>query len=274
MMLLTDAKRSIPTKITSALHLGIILKMTSEQLRQEIVSNRHEILANRKEIAFYKHAHADERKRNTELNTCIKRQDTEIKCLREELREEKGRVSALNKKFFTLHVGRQKKHWKNIKNEKTRRKRIIQYKTSIKDHLTHKIPDCEKAHITLSICGKTVKFHWIRTSTNSHNTTSASSSQSSNDHNYSSQEIHIASTAEPSVQSDVCQIFDDSGKFKKKHKQGIIYVMDNFRISHQAYHELYMQSKGFLPSIGQIIREKRSMSEIIPYYKHDQVRNV
>ena len=47
--------------------------------------------------------------------------------------------------------------------------------------------------------------------------------------------------------------------------------MDCFRISHEAYHELCMVSKGHLPPLGRLSKEKKIMSEEIPYEKHPKV---
>ena len=46
---------------------------------------------------------------------------------------------------------------------------------------------------------------------------------------------------------DYSEIFDTTGHWKKQHIRRLIHVMDNFRISHDAYHELKIVSKGHLP---------------------------
>ena len=51
----------------------------------------------------------------------------------------------------------------------------------------------------------------------------------------------------------------------------IITVMDTFRISHEAYHELRHAGKGHFPPLHHIVREKTLMSNVIPYIKHESV---
>ena len=70
---------------------------------------------------------------------------------------------------------------------------------------------------------------------------------------------------------DYSDIYDCCGEWKQYHLRKIIYVMDSFRISHEAYHELRLVSKGHLPPIGRISKEKQDMSEEIPYEKHPRV---
>ena len=48
---------------------------------------------------------------------------------------------------------------------------------------------------------------------------------------------------------DYSEIFDSHGNWKKKHKRHIIHVMDSYRISHEAYHELRHAGKGHFPPL-------------------------
>ena len=71
---------------------------------------------------------------------------------------------------------------------------------------------------------------------------------------------------------DYTSIFDENGNWQNKHKKAIIHVMDTFHISHEAYHELRHAGKGHFPALGEIIKEKKVMSQQIPYIKHATVR--
>ena len=66
-------------------------------------------------------------------------------------------------------------------------------------------------------------------------------------------------------------IFDPEGNYVKPFLRSIIYVMDKHKISHEAYHETRMVTKGFMPPIHIIKEEKSKMSEEIPYIKHPTV---
>ena len=67
------------------------------------------------------------------------------------------------------------------------------------------------------------------------------------------------------------EFFDHDGKWLKRHVRRLIHVMDSFRISNEAYHEIRMVSKGQLPPIGTIRKEKKIMSHELPYIKHPKV---
>ena len=73
------------------------------------------------------------------------------------------------------------------------------------------------------------------------------------------------------VDVDYSQIYDSDGNWQQKHKRAIIHVMDSFRISHEAYHELRHAGRNHLPPLHHIINEKFIMSEEIPYTKHPTV---
>ena len=46
------------------------------------------------------------------------------------------------------------------------------------------------------------------------------------------------------------EIYDAEGNLSKSHIRQLVHVLDTFRISHEAYHEVRMVSKGHLPPIN------------------------
>ena len=70
---------------------------------------------------------------------------------------------------------------------------------------------------------------------------------------------------------DYSDIFDSMGNWRKEHLRKLVHVLDAFRVSHEAYHELCMVSKGHLPPISRLAKERRLMSEEIPYSKYPNV---
>ena len=116
---------------------------------------------------------------------------------------------------------------------------------------------------------KTVNFSWksipVQTCNQfNFNTTS--------DHSYASSKLlnHDCDEEEEDIAYD--SIFDSEGNWQEKHKRGIINVMDCYRISHEAYHELRHAGKGHFPPLYKIRLEKAAMSAEIPYIKHATVR--
>ena len=70
---------------------------------------------------------------------------------------------------------------------------------------------------------------------------------------------------------DQSQIFDSDGNYLTPFLRSIIHVMDKHKISHEAYHETRMITKGFMPPVHIIKRAKAKMSEEIEYIKHPTV---
>ena len=69
------------------------------------------------------------------------------------------------------------------------------------------------------------------------------------------------------------EIFDNNGNWLKKHIRRLVHVLDTYRISHEAYHEIRMVLKGHLPPMIRLSNEKHLMSEKIPYIKFAEVQN-
>ena len=65
--------------------------------------------------------------------------------------------------------------------------------------------------------------------------------------------------------------FLSDGTWNKVHIRRIIHIMDSFKISNEAYHEMRMTSKSILPSISRIKKEKAIMSKEISYTAHPTV---
>ena len=68
------------------------------------------------------------------------------------------------------------------------------------------------------------------------------------------------------------EIFDEEGNWNKIFLRKIIHVMDKYKISHDAFHELRMVSIGYLPLINRIKAEKCKMSTEVNYTVDESVR--
>ena len=90
------------------------------------------------------------------------------------------------------------------------------------------------------------------------------------EHNYAAGDRFVGK-ADNFNDIDYSDIYDSCGEWIKNHIRKLINVMDSFRISHEAYHELRMVSKGHLPPISRLAKEKKIMSQEIPHEKHPKV---
>ena len=242
--------------------------MSGGKIQAELVSNREEILQLRQYLAEYRKKYAQLNRANNELNKRIcsleKEQDiNRSKILAYESEKLKNTVTDSSKR-------RKRKSLTDLKDPKTKRKRLDEYRRQLVQLITDLFPDCERAQVTVSVAGKPINFNWNNSDFT--NSDSCPSSQESADHNYSACRRQ---SAECETQSSSCfdlaKILNADGEYLTRHKRGIIHVLDTFRISKHAYHELVMQSRGHLPPVGQILKERQVMSDTVPYTKHPSV---
>ena len=92
------------------------------------------------------------------------------------------------------------------------------------------------------------------------------------DHRYACPNVSIMEENDMYCDIDYSDIFDNEGSWNVWHVRQLVHVLDTFRISHEAYHELQMVSKGHLPPIWRLAVQKKLMSDQIPYIKHVSVR--
>ena len=166
---------------------------------------------------------------------------------------------------------RKRKSWSQIKCEHTKRKRIEQYGEKILNNIKRNVEECEGADLSLSVGRRLIKYKW-RSKDFEEQLQDTTKVQHLHDHNYATtNKTKYEIEREDTDHADYSEFVDSEGNWRKRHIRSIINVMDKFRISHEAYHELKMVSKSQLPPIGKIAREKKIMSEELPYLKHPTV---
>ena len=174
---------------------------------------------------------------------------------------------------------RRRKDWDQIKSDKTKQRRFNLYKDSIFSTLKE-LNVCHRAQITMWLPGNHITFSWGPEDFNDEVEINLNDGRTQqlledilNNHSY---------VKKTSLDNDDCsfndtnfsEIYDNDGTLNKSHVQKIVHVMDCFRISHEAYHEIRTVSKGHLPLICKVCSEKKLMSEQLPYIKHPRVREL
>ena len=174
-------------------------------------------------------------------------------------------------------VTRKRKEWTQIKNECTKRRRFAHYKDVIFAAL-REIQVCHRAEITIWVHENKVQYSWSPNEFS--NQTSVNEEQAIgnrpvkkiyHDHNYTCTNDDTLDEVDTYDDVDYCEIYTNKGKWKIEHVRRLVHVLDCFRISHEAYHEIRMVSKGHLPPIWRLADQKKIMSEQIPYMKHPNV---
>ena len=144
----------------------------------------------------------------------------------------------------------------------------------------YKIEVCHRAEITMWIHDNRVHFTWTPRHFKENQVSTAvytkdkTAEQIDHDHRYACPDVSILEEHDNYFDLDYSDIFDNQGCWNVQHVRRLVHVLDSFRISHEAYHELRMVSKGHLPPIWRIAVQKKIMSDQIPYIKHLSVRYI
>ena len=243
----------------------------SQEKNNEILRKlRDNLLHAQKEAKHYKYLYQtqcvdtnDMRKKITKLMKQAERNKTQKAKLEKHLRN-------FNEFYDTLPVTRKKKDWCHVKCECTKRQHITEYGKSVFTTIQDNIPQCRHAELCLCLGDKTVKYSWLSKHLKLGNT-SVTEMLSYDDHSYVARPLHVPEEDDDLIDIDYQQIFDSQGNWQSSHKRNIINVMDSYRISHEAYHELRHAGKGHFPPLHHIIKENNIMSDVIPYVKHPTV---
>ena len=176
-----------------------------------------------------------------------------------------------------MRGSRKRKSWNNVKCERTKRQRINEYRAVLLKTISQHVPQCKRAQLSLSVCQKTVNYTWRSKDMLTHKSLNYNPDipnfTQTSDHSYASPKVvKCQSDGDDLEDIDYNSIFDSNGNWQCKHKRCIIDIMDSYRISHEAYHELRQAAKGHLPPLYVIHKEKAVMSAEIPYIKDGTVK--
>ena len=239
---------------------------------ENVKQMRESVLQHKKHIIHYQKLYSGECKKTTvlmkeitNLKNHIRHSENEIVDLQSKP-EKKPRQKCKRKQ-------RELKQWSNIVSERTKRRCFTLYKDMIFDTLC-KIGVCHRAEVTLWMQSNRVQFSWCPKNFNADMQTNKCLNEPDilPDHTYFSKPLMQDEENFDDFQDlNYSEIFDNHGNWEKLHIRRLVHVLDTFRISHEAYHELRMVSKGHLPPISRLTKEKKLMSEEIPYIKEDKV---
>ena len=193
-----------------------------------------------------------------QTNTCIELEN-KCKLLESRIRiwQEKARIPRVRKK----------KSWSNIKSQRTKRQRVSNLQNTIFRTIQDNMSTCKRANFSLAIENQNFNFAWKPKDFKINDKVKELRVPALNDHNYVKHKSFLNESDKQDKELcdvDYTSIFDEDGHWQTKHKKGIIHVMDTYRISHEAYHELRHAGKGHFPALGEIIKEKKKCLNKFP----------
>ena len=231
---------------------------------QRVIANlRQQLLQCQEDMRVYRTLYRNERDdRRQQQHHCQELEDTLVNYLdeNESLRDQ---VHLLHQYISLFEVPKPKKRWDSLKSGNSIAKRKSEYRHCLNQAMMH-LHEVQRARIQLRIGKNEIVFIWCQNELrklrnnlrSSHNTHQEINDDSDND--------------EMSVHGDA---FMPDGEWNEMHLRKIIHVMDIFKISFQAYHELCLTSNSILPPLYKIRRARFKMSDVIKSLHHHTVNN-
>ena len=157
----------------------------------------------------------------------------------------KNEIDFLRRHVSLFEVPKPKKKWHQLRSGNSIGKRKSEYRQCLNQSMIH-LHEVKRARVQLRIGKKEIVFIWcqneLKEMRNNLKNNIKSNERKNNDYDDT-----ITDT------DDICEDHDaflPDGNWNEAHLRKIIHVMDVFRISFQAYHELWMTSNSILPPLS------------------------
>ena len=233
------------------------------QLRDELQRTKYE-LNNYKNV--YRNERDDRRIQEARANF-LQTENLELQedkdNLNEQLQEFREHINA-----FRIRKGY--KTWANLKSPVSRAKRKSQFRRCLDQAMMH-LHEVTRSRVQLRIGKEDIVLVWAK---NHFRYLRNRGRNILNNRRQNNDPTLNESQSEDDMDNDVSEpdAFLSDGTWNEVHIKRIIHVMDLFKISHEAYHELRMTSRSILPPLYRIKNIKKSMSTEINSFHHCTVR--
>ena len=267
------------TNFAILLLIIVIIEMSQQNtIIKELQCKVHELEV---DLAGLRYHFDEERTENNNLRNRIDRirrdkaeliaQKNVFELKNEMLQEEIGELKERQAKLKPIRVN---KIWNDLNCNRTKFKRKAKYK-DVLDLSLSCITECKRAKVSLTLGEEEVDIKLTEKEMNTHRAnlgiTLPERTNILPDPDPDS-EVNVSSpVSSPRNDQNNYDIFDDKYKITQKHKRTIITAMDKHRISHKAYHAIRKAGKQNWPSLNMIKKEKKEMSNEIPFTTDNEV---
>ena len=240
-------------------------EMSTEKLNKAIANFRSESVQSKELLNRYKVLYLKECRVAAAIHKNLQKAQNNLRVKEEEICSLKKEISILKKKKKRPN----RKSWSQISCIRTKRRRLSDLKKQIFNVLKE-FGSIHTAHVSLKIGDRNVLFKWFRKDFFTPVQSTDPNDQTPVDHSYTDSLVD-ENDGNEDTDIDYSDIFEEDGKFTKRHLQKAVYVCDKYRISQEAYHELRMELRGHYPPIWIVKLQKNIMSQRIVYFPHDTV---
>ena len=271
-----------------------------DQQRLIVESLRDSLVHTKDQLNQFKQLYRQEKKDNAYVLKQYKILEERTQKIVREKSMISDRCKRSEKQLHKLQPPKQYKAYHRLTSYTMKRKRTLQYR-NVLSNVFACMSDVKRARVSIRLGDDDANFIWSENEirnlkskrqqellNNSQNSSNSSSMnhQSSSSISLSDSEPdswnQAVSVALPQDDIDMGggdenpdpsenEIFDVDGNWRQRFLRKIIHVMDKYKISHEAFHELRMVSIGYLPPVYRIQIEKKRMSEVVPYTKDESV---
>ena len=238
---------------------------------------RDEIERTKQELNNYKHVYRterDDRRVQEARSNYLQAENVQLEEDKENLQED---IQQLRAHVNAYRIPKGYKKWAQLKSPVSRAKRKSQFRRCLDQSMMH-LNEVTRARVQLRIANEEVILVWAKNhfrflrnrGRNILNAPPRNNQPAVNARNNSD----IDSEEEediPNLETDPDAFLSD-GTWNDVHIKRVIHVMDLFKISHEAYHELRMTSRSILPPLYRIKNIKKTMSTEINSFHHVRVR--
>ena len=242
-----------------------------------LVNLRNQLQEVKNDLKIYNNLYKTERAEKTQLENVQRELIVENRKLLEANDLLRNQLDDVNKHMDAFQVPKPHKKWGNLKSTASKAKRQSQYRRCLDQSLMY-LHEAQRARLQLRIGEKEIFFIWSKNDLSrlrrkrknlervNRNSDPNETNGEQSDHEADSEDDDIIGQSETDPDAYLA-----NGAWNEIHLMRILNVMDLFKISYKAYHELRMTSRSILPPLNKLKKTRIRMSDEIKCFHHRTV---
>ena len=254
--------------------------MNQQRILQHL---REELAQTKQELNNYRHLYRNERNDRREQEARANALQIENVQIEEDKDEIQDQLQQCRTHIDAFKIRKGYKTWGELKSSTSRAKRKSQFRRCLDQSMLH-LHEVKRARVQLRVAKEDIVLVWAQNHFRylRNRARNILNPPPQNNIQRRAPTIDDADPEEVDSENDDAipnsetepDAFLSDGTWNDVHIKRIVHVLDMFRISHEAYHELRMTSRSILPPLHLIKKIKTAMSTEISCYYHATVRKI
>ena len=268
------------TVIFLVLIINSTLFFTMNQNNPLVVNLRQQLQEVKDELAQYKGMYRNERRDRRQQEERCQMLQQQVLDVGNEKNLYRDKLYQCREHINSFKVPKPLKRWSSLRSPISRAKRKSQYRKCLDQSMMH-LHEASRVRLQMRVGNEEIVIIWsqddlrnfraaarivVRPHVQIPGNVANANAQLPN------QRIESEDDDTIDESEDYPDAFLTNGSWNPVHLKRIVHVMDIFKISQLAYHELRMTSRSILPPINRILKIKANMSEAIQPLHHRTVR--